>query len=60
METQSEESTSTTIIVNEQASTSKIDDIISIPEFYNGRSIFITGGTGFMVKYSTNTNHNFN
>lgn len=27
-----------------------IDNYISIPEFYNGRSIFITGGTGFMGK----------
>lgn len=27
-----------------------IDAYISIPEFYNGRSIFITGGTGFMGK----------
>lgn len=25
---------------------------ISIPEFYVGRSIFITGGTGFMGKVS--------
>lgn len=28
------------------------DDYISVPEFYNGRSIFITGGTGFMGKVS--------
>jgi alcohol-forming fatty acyl-CoA reductase len=27
-----------------------IESYISIPEFYNGRSIFITGGTGFMGK----------
>jgi alcohol-forming fatty acyl-CoA reductase len=27
-----------------------IDNYISVPEFYNGRSIFITGGTGFMGK----------
>lgn len=27
-----------------------IDDYISVPEFYSGRSIFITGGTGFMGK----------
>lgn len=27
-----------------------VDDYISVPEFYNGRSIFITGGTGFMGK----------
>jgi fatty acyl-CoA reductase len=26
------------------------EDYVSIPEFYNGRSIFITGGTGFMGK----------
>lgn len=25
---------------------------IPIPQFYNGRSIFITGGTGFMGKVS--------
>lgn len=54
METSPEETTSTSAIINEQASTSKIDDIISIPEFYYGRSIFITGGTGFMVNFSSN------
>lgn len=27
-----------------------VEAYISIPEFYNGRSIFITGGTGFMGK----------
>lgn len=27
-----------------------IDPVISIPEFYANRSIFITGGTGFMGK----------
>lgn len=27
-----------------------LDSYISVPEFYHGRSIFITGGTGFMGK----------
>ena len=27
-------------------------DYLSISEFYNGRGIFITGGTGFMGKVS--------
>ncbi|CRK97592.1 CLUMA_CG010977, isoform A [Clunio marinus] len=27
-----------------------VADVISIPQFYDGRSIFITGGTGFMGK----------
>lgn len=31
-------------------------DYISISEFYNGRGIFITGGTGFMGKVSKNLN----
>ena len=26
------------------------EEYLSVPEFYNGRSIFITGGTGFMGK----------
>lgn len=29
----------------------------SIPEFYVGRSVFITGGTGFMGKASFNSDH---
>lgn len=27
---------------------------VSVPQFYSGRSIFITGGTGFMGKVSWN------
>lgn len=30
----------------EASTSSEIDGIVSITEFYNGRSIFITGGTG--------------
>lgn len=35
------------------------DPYLSVPEFYNGRSIFITGGTGFMGKviFSFNFHH---
>lgn len=35
------------------------DAYLSVPEFYNGRSIFITGGTGFMGKviFSFNFQH---
>lgn len=33
-------------------STHENQNYISIPEFYDGRSIFITGGTGFMGKVS--------
>ncbi len=29
-----------------------LENYLSISEFYNGRSIFITGGTGFMGKVS--------
>lgn len=47
-----EASTLTAISNDEEgaSTSSEIDDIISISEFYNGRSIFITGGTGFMGK----------
>lgn len=45
-----EASTLTAISNNDEgtevSTSSEIDDIISISEFYNGRSIFITGGTG--------------
>lgn len=49
---ESREASTLTAISNEggEISSSEIDDIISISEFYNGRSIFITGGTGFMVR----------
>lgn len=29
-----------------------LENYVAVPEFYNGRSIFITGGTGFMGKVS--------
>ena len=40
------------------SSTSKLDNFIDesnyipVPQFYSGRSVFITGGTGFMGKVS--------
>lgn len=41
---------STTTFHENSAKDAIDDDYISVPEFYNGRSIFITGGTGFMGK----------
>lgn len=29
-------------------------EYVTVPQFYNGRSVFITGGTGFMGKVKTN------
>lgn len=28
----------------------KKEDVMSIPEFFSGKSVFVTGGTGFMGK----------
>lgn len=36
------------VLVNHQIGS----DYISVPDLYHGRSIFITGGTGFMGKVS--------
>ena len=45
-----ETSTMTSTTFQNHIKKDAIDNYISIPEFYNGRSIFITGGTGFMGK----------
>lgn len=37
---------STAVTVRDKES---VEGYISIPEFYNGRSIFITGGTGWLL-----------
>lgn len=42
--------TTATMTFHDSSAKNASDDYISVPEFYNGRSIFITGGTGFMGK----------
>lgn len=42
--------TTATMTFHDSSAKNAIDDYISVPEFYSGRSIFITGGTGFMGK----------
>lgn len=38
--------------VNIDGSPKMTGPYIPVPQFYNGRSLFITGGTGFMGKVS--------
>lgn len=39
-------------IMNGIASERLSSDYVSVSQFYSGRSVFITGGTGFMGKVS--------
>lgn len=43
-----------TLLDDEQDITSDrlTGEYVSVPQFYSGRSVFITGGTGFMGKVS--------
>lgn len=43
-----------TIVTEETDSASErlAAEYVAIPQFYSGRSVFITGGTGFMGKVS--------
>lgn len=40
------------ILMNGIASDRLTSDYVSVSQFYSGRSVFITGGTGFMGKVS--------
>lgn len=41
-------------LINEEVDISSSDrltaEYVTVPQFYSGRSVFITGGTGFMGK----------
>lgn len=50
MATSNEEEQTDHFMKQSERLASSID--VSVPQFYSGRSIFITGGTGFMGKVS--------